>query len=120
MDAEKKEALKSVGVNFENGLERFMGNEGLYEQFLLKFLKDPSYQSFTDSIEAGDMLAAEKSVHTLKGTAGNLSLEPLYYAADAMVKGIRTKQSREKLDSLRKEVDETYHKTYQALQKLQG
>ncbi len=120
MDAEKKEALESVGVNLGNGLERFMGNEALYLQFLLKFLTDPSYQRFKDSLAAGDMHTAERSVHTLKGTAGNLSIEPLFYAADSMVKAIRMNQGPEKLDSLCKDVDEAYDNTIRVLKAIQG
>ena len=118
MDAEKRSALEASGVDYEDGLDRFMGNEALYEKFLMKFLADGSYQSFVNGMESGDMHTAEQAVHTLKGTAGNLSIEPLFYAADAMVKAIRTKQSTEKLQALYKDVQDTYQKVYDVLEIL--
>ena len=119
MDAEKRRALQAGGIDYDSGLERFMGNEALYEKFLLKFLSDASYQNFVDAMEAGDMPQAERAVHTMKGTAGNLSLDPLFYASDAMVKAIRTKQSQEKLQEIYKDVQETYQSICDVLKTLQ-
>ena len=82
---EIKEILCAVGVDYGKGLERFMGNVALYHKFLGKFLDDKSFSQFQADFTAGDMEKAGKSVHTLKGTAGNLSLMRLYTAADETV-----------------------------------
>ncbi len=118
MDAEKRRMLEECGVDYKSGLERFMGNEALYEKFLLKFLSDPSYQSLVENMEEGNMKQAERAVHTMKGTAGNLSLEPLFHASDAMVKAIRTNAKPEKVQAMYREVKEIYHDICNVLKEL--
>ncbi len=108
MDSETRKALEAAGVSYEIGLERFMGNEALYENFLIKFLTDSSYQNFIDSMKRGDMEQAVRFVHTLKGTAGNLSLDPLFLSADAVVKAIRSKIPADRLKELCKTLDDDY------------
>ena len=84
-----KQRLEQAGAEYDKGLERFKGNTELYHKFLRKFLADGSYVEFEQALAARDMAAAEKSVHTLKGTAGNLSLMALFHAADDTVQAIR-------------------------------
>lgn len=109
MESETRKALEAAGVSYEIGLERFMGNEALYENFLIKFLTDSSYKNFIESMKRGDMEQAVRFVHTLKGTAGNLSLDPLFSSADAVVKAIRSKAPAERTQELCKNLDDEYH-----------
>lgn len=72
------EELGSLGVNIEDALSRFMGNEALYERMLKKFpgvAEDSGVMKYLDS---GDLETAAKNAHTLKGIVGNLSFDPLY------------------------------------------
>ena len=110
-----KQRLEQTGVEYDKGLERFMGNTELYHRFLHKFLADGSYVEFEQALAAGDMATAEKSVHTLKGTAGNLSLVPLFQAADDAVQGIRTGKHGQDLQLLAKAVAEEYNKACTAI-----
>ena len=57
-----KATLEQAGVDYDKGLERFMGNVALYHKFLLKFLVDGSYADFVKELAAGDLVLAEKSV----------------------------------------------------------
>ena len=100
-------ALEAAGINYPKGLERFMKNVALYERFLNKFLNDASYVKFKDAMKSGDRAIAEESIHTLKGTSGNLSMEELYKLSDEICKSIRSgipledlKDSEAKLDAL--------------------
>ncbi|WP_255448837.1 MULTISPECIES: histidine kinase [Selenomonas] len=115
-----KAMLEQVGVDYDKGLERFMGNVALYHKFLLKFLNDGSYEEFVTSLSVQDMAMAEKSVHTLKGTAGNLSLMKLFQAADDTVQAIRTAQDREEIQKLADSVGEIYRETCDAIRKSVG
>lgn len=81
--------LKASGANVEEGLERFMGNAGLYERMLAKL---------PDMIEAtainggfGDEGVEEliEKTHSIKGVTGNLSLTPLYEAYTKIVDLLR-------------------------------
>ena len=115
-----KAMLEQAGVDYDKGLERFMGNVALYHKFLLKFLKDGSYEEFVTSLSVQDMAMAEKSVHTLKGTAGNLSLMKLFRAADDTVQAIRTTQDSAEIQKLAELVGAIYRETCDAIRKSVG
>ena len=68
-----KEKLKAYGVDYENAVKRFAGNEALYEKFLKKLTDE-------DELEA---------VHALKGVAGTLGMTELFQAASEVVASIR-------------------------------
>ena len=97
-----------------------MGNTDLYYQFLKKFLYDGSYEEFDMGIMVGDLQMAEKSVHTLKGTAGNLSLVRLYNTADAMVKALRAGAGDEEIKAKAKDVSQAYQTTCDAIREALG
>lgn len=73
------EALEGLGVNVEEGLDRVMGDEELYETMLGLFLEmleeAPVDLADFDQPEYEILI---KRVHSLKGTTGNLSMEPLF------------------------------------------
>ena len=117
---EIKQTLGDVGVDYDKGLERFMGNVALYHKFLVKFLDDSSYADFTQSFADGDIEKAGKCVHTLKGTAGNLSLMGLFKSADKMVQALRAGKSREELTALAADVKEVYEKNCEAIRQTVG
>lgn len=87
-------------LDYEQGLGRFLGNDNLYKSFLKRFLQDGSEAAFQEALRAGDREKAEKEVHTLKGTAGNLSLMRLFHAADEMVQALRAGRSGEEAADL--------------------
>ncbi len=118
-EARLKEILDEAGINYAKGLDRFMGNRALYEKFLVKFLYDGSHEEFNMALSSGDMAMAEKAIHTLKGTAGNLSMETLYQDADAAVKAIRAKADTPEIMELAKKVDDSYERVCAAAKKIQ-
>lgn len=74
-----KEELEKLGVDVDEGLDRVMGDESLYEMMLGMFLEAVD----ESSIELGEFDGADldgliRKVHALKGTTGNLSLTPLF------------------------------------------
>lgn len=74
------EELKKYGVDVEEGIDRMAGNAGLYRQMLAKFSEMARAFSADVDFEAGDIAETADQVHALKGTAGNLSVVPLYEA----------------------------------------
>ncbi|MGN1089196.1 MAG: HD domain-containing phosphohydrolase, partial [Huintestinicola sp.] len=70
--------LKSIGINTENAVERFMGNEALYVKMLKKFLDDKTYSALTAAVSENSRQAALEASHTLKGICGNLSFEKMF------------------------------------------
>ena len=74
MKVELKQELEDWGVDLNDALARFMGNEDLMEKFLVKFRTDPNMDLLNDALQAQDAKEAFKACHALKGVAGNLSL----------------------------------------------
>ena len=84
-----KEKLKAYGVDYENAVKRFAGNEALYERFLKKLTED-------DHLAIGEQAMKEEryedvleAVHALKGVAGTLGMTELFQAASEVVASIR-------------------------------
>ena len=75
---EKKQKLIDIGINVDEALERFMGNDALLEKFLGKFAQDTNYQKLGEAVAAQDKELALTASHTLKGVCGNLSMQKLY------------------------------------------
>lgn len=70
--------LGKLGVNVEDGLERFMNNSPLYERMLKKLPAVLETSCVMPCFEAGDLEKAYSNAHTIKGVVGNLSIDPLY------------------------------------------
>ncbi len=71
--------LESLGVDVQEGLDRVMGDESLYEMMLGMYVG--SVQSAPIRPEEFDGSALDEligKVHSLKGTTGNLSITPLF------------------------------------------
>lgn len=90
-----QEASKELEINYEEAITRFGGVESMYQRFLKKFLNDTTYQELEEAWQKGDYEAIEKKAHTLKGVAGNLSLEKLFNLSNNLVQKIRNKQYEE-------------------------
>ena len=71
--------LKSLGVDVDEGKERVMGDADLYTMMLDMFVTaidtTPIQPEDFDAPALDDLIA---KVHTLKGTTGNLSIQPLF------------------------------------------
>ncbi|GHV38417.1 hypothetical protein FACS189490_00320 [Clostridia bacterium] len=80
---EAEQLITAVGgIKFDEGSRRFANKRDKYITALYKFSKSlESYEnkSFEDFISDSD--AAKTDVHTIKGTAGNLSIYSVHYAA---------------------------------------
>ncbi len=81
--------LKMYGVDVDDGIDRMMGNAGLYQKLLFKFLemlREFLNEFSFDSNDNNDMI---EKVHKIKGAAGNLSVMPLYKAYSEMLSLLR-------------------------------
>lgn len=89
MDHTWKQRAKNAGIDIDSGVERFSGNEMLYEKFLHRFADDKSYPELVAALSAGDCGAAFNAAHTLKGVSGNLSLIRLQKLVSKQVEYLR-------------------------------
>ena len=93
MTEETKQQLMAAGVLVPEALERFMGNAGMLERFLKKFLEDKNGAMLSEAMQAGDYAQAFMAAHTLKGVCGNLSMQSLYEKASVVVEALRAQQT---------------------------
>ena len=77
MNEELLDRLEDMGAEVEDTLDRLMGDEELYMEYLEKFPDNENILKLRQAIDAGDCDTAMKEVHTLKGVALNLGLLPL-------------------------------------------
>ncbi|MBE5857604.1 MAG: Hpt domain-containing protein [Lachnospiraceae bacterium] len=91
MNEEGKRSLIDAGVDYDGALHRFLNNETMYEKFLVKFPDDVNYGNILRLQEEGKYEEIFSFSHTLKGTAGNLGLEPVRVVASSITELIRGK-----------------------------
>ncbi len=81
--------LKTIGVDINEAMDRFMNNEMLFKKFFKKLLNDDNFSLLQDAYANNDVEKAISYAHTLKGVCGNLAIKPLYHLFDEMVKALR-------------------------------
>jgi two-component system sensor histidine kinase/response regulator len=105
------------GIDVREGLRRLGGNRALFIELLRDFCE--TYVDFEIKIgrllDNGDAGGAYRLVHTMKGTAGNLSAVSIKFAATELEKGI------EREDSARlPELTSTFSEAMKQLQRSLG
>lgn len=81
--------LNQLGVDTADGILRFMNNEGLYQRMLIAFAGMIKEAQVTAEFDDGAYDREIDKFHALKGTAGNLSVRPLYAAYTEIVRLLR-------------------------------
>ncbi len=95
--------LEALGVDTKAALSRMNGNEGLYVRMLGKFLTMMQDIDFPGEINEDDCPQLAEKAHAVKGTAGNLSITPMYSAYTEITELLRQnkgKDAREALDQV--------------------
>lgn len=95
--------LRELGVDVEDALQRFMGNEGLFNRMIKKLPPAVKDLQVIQYLEAGDYETALNNAHTLKGVTGNLSITPLFNAYNEAVNLLRTdkpEEAKEKVEEI--------------------
>ncbi len=113
-----KEELEKCGINYRQGMIRFMNNESLFEKFLLKFKDDKSYLKLKQALEQKDCEQAFHEAHTLKGLAGNLAMDALADVTSDVTEALRA-ENFELGSQLMCHVDKQYEQIIQLLEKLE-
>ena len=87
--------LRAMGVDVDDGLKRLMGNEKLYKRLLGSFVKMIRTQAVDPDFDENEYTEAIEKAHSIKGTAGNLSLTPIYEAYTEIRNLLRTDKPAE-------------------------
>ena len=83
--------LTAYGADMAGALERFVGDDALYDTCFAMFLDDENFAALGDALSREDYTAAFDAAYTLKGVAANLGLTPLYNTVCTVVESLRRK-----------------------------
>ena len=99
--------LNRMGIDTQQALDRFMGNEALFLSFLCKLPEKLDFSRICQALETEDEETFYLHVHNLKGMAGNLSIEPIFDCAQAILVEFRASrfQHKRKLTQLVREAE---------------
>ncbi len=90
------EELKDLGVNVEEGLERVMGDESLYETMLGMYIERVNSNPIAmEDFHAENLDELIGKVHILKGLTGNLAMTPLFAGYLQVLDLLRTDRPKE-------------------------
>lgn len=95
MNQNMRTVLGRAGVDTEGTIRRFSGNAELYEKFLFKFPKDPSFSEISAALEQENYEQAYKAAHTLKGASANLGMDRISGACSKIVTLYRSGETGE-------------------------
>lgn len=83
--------LEALGAEPRTVLEEvFLGDKALFQECLSKFPNDGNMRDLRTALAAGNVQAAIRAVHTMKGVADNLGLLPLVDAAYSVLNDLRS------------------------------
>ena len=83
--------LKRYGAKVDEGMARCLNNEAIYFRLIGMAVEDSAFEKLENGLKNGDLDAAFAAAHTLKGSLGNLSLEPMYRPVTELTELLRNK-----------------------------
>ena len=89
MDTTKITILENAGIKWTETLPKLLNNEQIYIKYLKKLLTNDYYERLLMMIEAGECEVAFELAHTLRGTVGNLGVEPMHQCLVEMTEELR-------------------------------
>lgn len=116
MSQQLLDTLEDMGAEVEETLERLMGDEKMYVEYLQKFPANENIINLRKAVDAGDCENALREVHTLKGVALNLGLLPLMDVCMDMLLDFRAGNNEDALGQM-DEVEECFREWADAIEK---
>lgn len=109
-----REELMRIGVDYDTALDRCMGMEDLYREFLRSFFHENPLQQLEKYLKAKEINDAFKAAHTLKGLCGNLGFSNILEFLSPLVEILRD-ESLDGADELLLKVKERYQELEKVL-----
>lgn len=78
MDKEKIKILENAGIKWTETLPKLLGNEQIYIKYLKRLLINDYYERLLLMLETNECAVAFELAHALRGTVGNLGIEPMH------------------------------------------
>lgn len=117
MEASAKEMLIAHGVDWDEGIDRFGGNEAMYEKFIRRFTEDGHLVDLRQALADEDVEQAYYHAHSLKGVVGNLSFGRYFKEIGTVSELLREKKLDEAKSTL-PAVEEAHAAVIEALEAL--
>lgn len=117
MDEAKKQKLVDAGINYDEGLNRFMQKEETYLKFLRRIGEDGNMSVLRKKIEENDVEGAFAAAHTIKGVCANLSIDGMNAVLNPMVEILRA-GSMENVEDMMEEVERVYGRVTEAISEI--
>lgn len=87
-ETDRQELIKS-GIDYSDGVEKFLGEADLYNGLLVDFLTENTFDEAERCMEEGDDEGFLKAVHAMKSVTGTLSMNGLYRLCFDTVEALR-------------------------------
>lgn len=81
--------LNEGGIDAKEALGRLNGSEKFFLKVVKKFLNDNNFEDYIKYLSEGDLENAERSLHALKGVAGNLGITDVYKLSAEIDTGLK-------------------------------
>ena len=104
-----REKCMTAGIDYDGGVERFVGQPDLFLHFLKEFVSDTTMKELEEALNEGNIKTAFETSHTLKGVVGNLSLTKLYNAIVPLVDCLRKEGNISEARLLYRDVEKEYN-----------
>lgn len=109
-----RECYQKMNGNYEDVKTRLVKEERI-EKFVVRFLKDDSYQLLCKARAAEDYEEVFRAVHSLKGASLNLGFTRLYGACSRLTEAVRGGKKPED-ETLYEAVEREYRVTVAAIE----
>lgn len=112
--------LDDVGIDTEKAIARFMGNTALFLKFVRRLPDVLRFREIRTALQQEDDETFYMLVHTLKGTAANLSAENVAECVQAILVEYRTSgfKHMRKLEGLLREAEVESEKLSELLRQM--
>lgn len=111
-----KEILLRHGIDYDKGLERFLGEEELYQEVLAAFLDLDCLDKAVSAYDSGDFKALFEVAHEVKGSSGNCDMTTLFATSSELCDLLRFGNYDEsKITPLYRNFSEAYKSAYDGI-----
>ncbi len=99
-----RDALTECGISYDEGVEKFLGEQELYDELLVNFLTDNTFEEAKSYVDSDDYEGVLRAIHAMKSVTGTLCMNKLYRKCCQVVDAVRAKE----FDRMKSAFDEAY------------